>query len=135
MKKLKLEDICLTIEQAKELENLGISLNDSVFMLLKNGKVVPSNINQIDEWFNFYTVEINTLSNSEMLEMLPRYIEVVDLKGKCRLAYLHVGKDWVCYTVGETYLADGYVYNSYYYEFLRDAIFEMIKFLKTKKLL
>jgi hypothetical protein len=32
MKKLKLEDICLTIEQAKELENLGISLNDSLTM-------------------------------------------------------------------------------------------------------
>ena len=53
-------------------------------------------------------VEINTLSNSwNALEMLPRYIEVVDLKGKCRLAYLNVGKDWVCYTVGETYLVDG----------------------------
>ena len=75
--KLKIEDTCLTVEQSKELQSLGIEMKDTLMVfcdyydqvhdyeLLVNNSMATS-----------YAYEVvNTLTNTEMMEMLPeKYI-------------------------------------------------------------
>lgn len=121
--KLKLEDCCLTIEQAKELEELGVDLNDTMFSYVV-GKVKTT---KEAEDIKFHSKLIDkkveksypTLSNTEMLEMLPNSAESVMLE-------IHYWKGWNVryYGISEVQSIS-----------LRDVLFETIKYLKTNKLM
>ena len=76
MKHSKLEDCCLTIEQAKELQALGINMDNCLmeFCSLKDlgdYHLLPKHKyeNNFIRW-----KYIPTLTNTEMLEMLPENI-------------------------------------------------------------
>ena len=117
MKKLKLEDTCLTIEQAKELKELGVDFSNAVM------EFTHYDNDGADEWFltivddyadsEFADIEnMPTLTNTEMLEMLPTETCFCKTdKG------VEVWGRWL------------------EYDLLRDALFEMIKWLKTNKLI
>lgn len=123
--KLKLEDYCLTIEQAKELQELGVNMSDTSMIIIQDKQVVPRNILEIEEFFDFCIYDTPTLTNTEMLEMLPRYI---NFNKKLRI---YKSKDGIKNMWIVSYEKDGqgvYVKTA---ELLRDALFEMIKFLKN----
>ena len=123
--KLKLEDYCLTIEQAKELQELGVNMSDTSMIIIQDKQVVPRNILEIEEFFDFCRYDTPTLTNTEMLEMLPRYI---NFNKKLRI---YKSKDGIKNMWIVSYEKDGqgvYVKTA---ELLRDALFEMIKFIKN----
>ena len=124
MKKLKLEDTCLTIEQVRELQSLGIDFSNAVM------EFTHYDNDGADEWFltivddyadsEFADIEnMPTLTNTEMLEMLPTETCFCKTdKG------VEVWSRWLEYDGSEQCEP-----------LLRDALFEMIKWLRTKKLL
>lgn len=124
MKKLKLEDTCLTIEQVRELQSLGIDFSNAVM------EFTHYDNDGADEWFltivddyadsEFADIEnMPTLTNTEMLEMLPTETCFCKTdKG------VEVWSRWLEYDGSEQ--CD---------PLLRDALFEMIKWLKTNKLI
>ena len=124
MKKLKLEDTCLTIEQAKELKELGVDFSNAVM------EFTHYDNDGADEWFltivddyadsEFADIEnMPTLTNTEMLEMLPTETCFCKTdKG------VEVWSRWLEYDGSEQCEP-----------LLRDALFEMIKWLKTNKLM
>ena len=127
--KLKLEDYCLTIEQAKELQELGVNMSDTSMIIIQDKQVVPRNILEIEEFFDFCRYDTPTLTNTEMLEMLPQYI---NFNKKLRI---YKSKDGIKNMWIVSYEKDGqgvYVKTA---ELLRDALFEMIKYLKINKLI
>ena len=132
--KLKFEDYCLTIEQAKELQALGINMDNCLmeFCSLKDlgdYHLLPKHKyeNNFIRW-----KYIPTLTNTEMLEMLPINIT---LKGDI-LSFM-IGRD-----VSNNYY--NVVYQCIYADsccisfnnkLLRDSLFEIIRYLKTNKLM
>ena len=154
--KLKLEDFCLTIKQATELSDLGVYIQNSIYsytrqivdcMGRENSKLEKHFLHLngvylecgLEKW-----EEVPTLTNSEMLEMLPNkilkkpkerslpYVELED--GLCeylleidkyRIRYCLYGDDGV--DLLEIISSEGKLF--------RDALFEMIKYLKTNKLM
>ena len=129
--KLNFEDYCLTIEQAKELQALGINMDNCLmeFCSLKDlgdYHLLPKHKyeNNFIRW-----KYIPTLTNTEMLEMLPQYI---NFNKKLRI---YKSQDEIKNTWIVSYEKDGcgvYIKTG---EILRDALFEMIKYLKTNKLM
>jgi hypothetical protein len=152
--KLKLKDCCLTLEQAKELSDLGIDIQNSIYSYVR--QTVDCMGKQIEEerFFNLHVneggffvsgfekwEEVPTLTNSEMLEMLPNkilkkpkerslpYVEPYDDDGLCeylleidkyRIRYCLYGDDGV--DLLEIISSEGKLF--------RDALFEMIKYLR-----
>ena len=124
MKKLKLEDTCLTIEQVRELQSLGIDFSNAVM------EFTHYDNDGADEWFltivddyadsEFADIEnMPTLTNTEMLEMLPTETCFCKTdKG------VEVWSRWLEYDGSEQCEP-----------LLRDALFEMIKWLKTSELI
>ena len=132
MKHSKLEDCCLTIEQTKELQALGIDFsralmyyaayNNNMKLWERDMKLYESDGEPIREVKD--GIFIPTFTNTEMLEMLPRYI---NFNKKLRI---YKSKDGIKNMWIVSYEKDGqgvYVKTA---ELLRDALFEMIKFLK-----
>ena len=73
---------------------------------------------------------VPTLSVAEMLEMLPEIIKVKDV-----LYELYLKKSSF-YIVGyRKYLNESLSINEFMYTLIRDALFEMLKWLKQKKLI
>ena len=119
-KDLKLEDNFLTIDQAKELEELGvdiygnfeIDIDDNGFETIEKVGTFAS------DTFEYYKKSIPTLSVAEMIEMLPEYTSIEHYTGKWHISDNH---------------------NSLYPHFernvlLRDVLFEMLKWLKQSEL-
>lgn len=131
--KIKLEDTCLTVEQAKELQALGVDMSDSLMVycdyydqvhdyeLLVNNSMATS-----------YAYEVvNTLTNTEMMEMLPE-------------KYIYSYEDYffgISNNAMDEYLV---LYKRYWNDItspifsnnlLRDSLFEMIKYLKTNNII
>jgi hypothetical protein len=141
MKKLKLEDTCLTIEQVRELQSLGIDFSNAVM------EFTHYDNDGADEWFltivddyadsEFADIEnMPTLTNTEMLEMIPMDIEAKSKKYGNQTVYLSIDRHSVMYCVSGIEFERGlYVYISFEKPLLRDALFEMIKWLKTNKLI
>ena len=137
MKHSKLEDCCLTIEQAKEINKLGINTENSIYLYGEDrmGDSEPLTlvmrsdvINSLDIIKTKFDIT-NTLTNTEMLEMLPQYI---NFNKKLRI---YKSQDEIKNTWIVSYEKDGcgvYIKTG---EILRDALFEMIKYLKTNKLM
>ena len=135
--KLKLEDYCLTVEQAKELKELGIDMDNPLFeyIQLVNDKqyIEPIEKRVLGKPFLYnntlstlvvggnemYELITPALTNSEMLEMLPASIESVMLE-------IHYWHGWNVRYYGITEVQDSS---------LRDVLFETIKYLKANKLI
>lgn len=129
---MKIEDICLTIEQAEELKELGFCMNDTIFSyygvyggyeLVKNSEKKGADCCRI----------IPTFLNSEMLDMLPNNIIFYTLEGYSNpllnILKISHGEMWeICYAwenlhsfiVKRILLRDAlymtllWLYNSYY---------------------
>jgi hypothetical protein len=77
-----------------------------------------------------------TLTNTEMMEMIPMDIEAKSKKYGNQTVYLSIDRHSVMYCVSGIEFERGlYVYISFEKPLLRDALFEMIKWLKTNKLI
>ena len=109
--KLKLEDCCLTVEQAKELKVLGIDMDNPLFeyiQLVSDKQYIEEPIEKrvLGKPFLYnntlstlvvggnemYELITPTLTNSEMLEMLPKEItpiEMVRQEERSRAAILY----------------------------------------------
>ena len=139
--KLTLEDNFLSLEQAKELQELGIDFKGANAWFYRKIKDEKGNSIHYSEWrFGFSKrmmilgVEkfefIPTLSVAEMLETLPEIIKVKDV-----LYELYLKKSSF-YIVGyREYLNESLSINEFIYTLIRDALFEMLKWLKQNKLL
>lgn len=131
--KIKLEDTCLTVEQSKELQALGVDMSDSIMVyydyydqvhdyeLLVNNSMATS-----------YAYEVvNTLTNTEMMEMLPnKYINNIwehflRIKKNDNTEYIILYKRWENDCLSPRFSNKN----------LRDSLFEMIRFLKTNKII
>ena len=132
MNKLTINEQFLTLKQAKELQELGIDFSGAIYcfgkrikdgrgnkMLRQKSFLCPSGNHGVRyvllEQYEF----IPTLSVAEMIEMLPNYVRFE--------RYL-----------GEWHISDNH--NSLYPHFernvlLRDALFEILKWLKQNKLI
>ena len=133
MKHSKLEDCCLTIEQAKELQALGINMDNCLmeFCSLKDlgdYHLLPKHKyeNNFIRW-----KYIPTLTNTEMLEMLPKYIKETIFG--CNFDVSKNDGIWI--VVYRTNDSEQLEHKAFHSEYLRDALFDMIKFLKTNKLM
>ena len=119
-KDLKLEDNFLTIDQAKELEELGvdiygnfeIDIDDNGFETIEKVGTFAS------DTFEYYKKSIPTLSVAEMLEMLPDYIVFSSYKNEWNIICNREDNEFATSTV-----------------LLRDSLFEMIKWLKQNKMI
>ena len=129
--KLKLKDYCLTIEQAKELQALGVNMSDSMmvhFTLIDGTKIICERYELSGD-----KDYIDTLTNTEMLEMLPKEIDNCQLKivpfneGYC--------VEYELYMEHSVYVTKDGNTLDFCFPILKDALFEMIKCLKTYKLI
>ena len=139
--KLTLEDNFLSLEQAKELQELGIDFEGANAWFYRKIKDEKGNSIHYSEWrFGFSKrmmilgVEkfeyVPTLSVAEMLEMLPEIIKVKDV-----IYELYLKKSSF-YIVGyREYLNESLSINEFIYTLIRDALFEMLKWLKQNKLI
>ena len=139
--KLTLEDNFLSLEQAKELQELGIDFEGANAWFYRKIKDEKGNSIHYSEWrFGFSKrmmilgVEkfeyVPTLSVAEMLEMLPEIIKVKDV-----LYELYLKKSSF-YIVGyREYLNESLSINEFIYTLIRDALFEMLKWLKQNKMI
>ena len=136
--KLTIEEQFLTLDQAKELEDLGvdiygnfeIDIDDNGFETIEKVGTFAS------DTFEYYKKSIPTLSVTEMIEMLPMDIEAKSKKYGNQTVYLSIDRHSVMYCVSGIEFERGlYVYISFEKPLLRDALFEMIKWLKTNKLI
>ena len=132
MKHSKLEDCCLTIEQTKELQALGINMDNCLmeFCSLKDlgdYHLLPKHKyeNNFIRW-----KYIPTLTNTEMLEMLPK--EIDGYKLTFVYDYFRNGDDKYYIGYLKTYSAPLKELES---TLLRNSLFGMIKWLKTNKLI
>ena len=114
--KLSLEDCCLRMEQATELINIGIDLSNSIFVICNETEEILCKGDILGSIGDNYTP---TLTNTEMLEMLPNSVECVMLE-------IHYWQGWNVRYYGISEVQDG---------LLRNVLFETIKYLKTNKLM
>ena len=146
--KLKLEDYCLTVEQAKELKELGIDMDNPLFeyIQLVNDKqyIEPIEKRVLGKPFLYnntlstlvvggnkmYELVTPTLTNTEMLEMLPK--EIDGYKLNFNIGYFRNGDDKYYIGYLKTYSAPLKELES---TLLRNSLFGMIKWLKTNKLM
>ena len=136
--KLTIEEQFLTLDQAKELKDLGvdiygnfeIDIDDNGFETIEKVGTFAS------DTFEYYKKSIPTLSVAEMIEMLPMDIEAKSKKYGNQTVYLSIDRHSVMYCVSGIEFERGlYVYISFEKPLLRDALFEMIKWLKQNKLI
>lgn len=154
MKKLELKDICLTIEQVSELQKLGVDFSNNMLYLFRqtefrgNRKCVSDwkiTTQKICQSVGLTTTEfVPTLTDAEMFEMLPKTyngyrVEMVAVEDYFFIQYIdkynHVAhfKDMFMLT---GYLSDREDLSVRVGgETLCEALFKMIKFLKTNKLM
>lgn len=129
-KKLTINEQFLTLDQAKELQKLGIDFSCAIYcfgkrikdgrgnkMLRQKSFLCPSGNHGVRSVLLEQYEFIPTLSVAEMIEMLPEYTSIEHYIGKWHISDNH---------------------NSLYPHFernvlLRDALFEMIKLLKQNK--
>ena len=164
--KLKLEDCCLTVEQAKELKVLGIDMDNPLFeyiQLVSDKQYIEEPIEKrvLGKPFLYnntlstlvvggnemYELITPTLTNSEMLEMLPKEITPMEDGYLMPYSLFYDGHslgyiEWWGEEKGRykiNILEDGDYPNEeeiYLKKWnLRDALFEIIKWLKTNKLM
>ena len=120
MNKLTIEEQFLTLEQAKELQELGvdiygnfeIDIDDNGFETIEKVGTFAS------DTFECYKKSIPTLSVAEMLEMLPDYIIFSSYKNEWNIICNREDNEFATSTV-----------------LLRDSLYAMLKWLKQNKLI
>ena len=130
MNKLTIDEQFLTLEQAKELQKLGIDFSGAIYcfgkrikdgrdnkMLRQKSFLCPSGNHGVRSVLLEQYEFIPTLSVAEMIEMLPDNTEIESVNG-----YL---------IYNERLKINGGIYKP----LLRDALFEMLKWLKQNKLI
>lgn len=136
---MKANDYCLSLEQAKELQKLGIEFTEASM------EFTHYDTDGADEWYltmvddyadsEFADIEhILTLTCTEMLEMLPKEIDGYQLK----IVYFDFGYcvEYELYMKHLVYIIyKERVALDFCFSLLRDSLFEMIKCLKTNKLI
>ena len=136
--KLTINDQFLTLDQAKELQELGvdiygnfeIDIDDNGFETIEKVGTFAS------DTFEYYKKSIPTLSVAEMIEMLPMDIEAKSKKYGNQTVYLSIDRHSVMYFVsGQEFERGLYIYKSFEKPLLRDALFEAIRWLKQNKLI
>lgn len=142
--KLTIEEQFLTIEQAKELQALGIDFSGANMFVFFDGRIISKNEAE------FMTISSNAcnslnvalpiihpiLSVAEMLEMLPKCIEVKDVLYELYLKKSSFYVKNIAYELGyREYLKESLGINEFTHILLRDSLFEMIKWLKQNKLI
>ena len=123
-------NFCLTVEQSKELIEIGIDMKDSLFSYFRDFIFLTENKWQENFKLHFTVSTFSkiypcyeiypTLSNSEMLEMLPQYI---NFNKKLRI---YKSQDEIKNTWIVSYEKDGcgvYIKTG---EILRDALYEIL---------
>ena len=147
--KLTINDQFLTLDQAKELQKLGIDFSGAIYCFgkrIKDGRgnkmlrqkpfLCPSGNHGVRSVLLEQYEFIPTLSVAEMIEMLPKCIEVKDVL--CEL-YLKKSSFYVgdmTYELGyRGYLNESLSIKEFTYPLLRDALFEMLKWLKQNKMI
>lgn len=114
--KLNLEDCCLTLEQATELKELEIDLSTSIFVICNETEEILCKDDILGSIGDNYTP---TLTNTEMLEMLPYHVSYCrDEHGCYNIEYKKI-----CSAPEFTYIGD----------LFRDVLFEMLRWLKQNK--
>ncbi len=131
--KLKIEDTCLTVEQSKELQGLGIEMKDTLMVFCD----YYDQVHDYELCINWkgatdYVFEaVPTLTNTEMREILPtKYVYHNDY------TYLTVVRhdDGNYETFFKRWLSD--MEGPHFCNILlRDSLFEMLKYLKTNNLM
>ena len=132
---ISLEEQCLTIEQAKELQKLGVDFSNANLAFVNVIEPLKSIIkSEITKYYTELKDDlIPTLTNSEMLEMLPK-----SLIYKYNEYGLGVCRDidtWNIYYSNGDYLTINGNRCVEIAALQRDALFEMLKYLKTNKLM
>ena len=128
---MKLEDMCLTLEQARELKELGVDFSNSMLCFYEIEGVMHIGYNGIidyDETLGH--TKQPTLTITEMLEMLPKVLDYGGIRNEQPL-WLTLGKQWSVLFHGPINELD---YESIS-DSLRDALFDMIKWLKINKII
>lgn len=122
MKKLKLEDTCLTIEQAKELKELGVDFSNATMAFID---FYDENKHEYELVRNMsigaYDI-IPTLTNNEILEKLPDYIDVGILT-----YYIKIFKSFGKWVVA--YNHEGHSLKEFREDILRDSLYKMLVYL------
>ena len=129
-KKLTINEQFLTLDQAKKLKKLGIDFSGAIYcfgkrikdgrgnkMLRQKSFLCPSGNHGVRSLLLEQYEFIPTLSVAEMIEMLPDNTEIESVNG-----YL---------IYNERLKINGGIYKP----LLRDALFEMLKWLKQNKLI
>jgi hypothetical protein len=147
MNKLTLDEQFLTLQQAKELIDLGIDFRGSNTLFCICTRNWQGNEVSQPAWKLVHSIKciikgfekfeyVPTLSVAEMMEMIPMDIEAKSKKYGNQTVYLSIDRHSVMYCVSGIEFERGlYVYISFEKPLLRDALFEMIKWLKTNKLI
>ena len=116
--KLSLEDCCLRMEQATELINIGIDLSNSIFVICNETEEILCKGDILGSIGDNYTP---TLTNTEMLEMLPNHVSYCrDEHGCYNIEYKKL-----CYAPDLSTSTT----------LFRDALYEMLRWLKQNKLM
>ena len=147
--KLTIEDQFLTLEQAKELKKIGIDFSGAIYcfgkrikdgrgnkMLRQKSFLCPSGNHGVRSVLLEQYEFIPTLSVAEMIEMLPKCIEVKDVLYELYLKKSSFYINEIAYELGyREYLKESLGINEFTHILLRDSLFEMIKWLKQNKLI
>ena len=147
MNKLTIEEQYLTLSQSKELQDLGIDFNNANAWFCKctrnwqgNGISQPAwrlvhSMRAVVQGFEKFEY-VPTLSVAEMLEMLPKCIEVKDVLYELYFKKSSFYINEIAYELGyREYLNESLSINEFTHTLLRDALFEMLKWLKQNKLI
>ena len=127
MNKLTIEEQFLNFSQARELKYLGIDFENGNYLIWNESEEIIAKSDILGFIGDDYTP---TLSVAEMLEMLPEIIKVKDV-----LYELYLKKSSF-YIVGyRKYLNESLSINEFIYTLIRDALFEVLKWLKQNKLI
>ena len=140
--KLKLEDTCLTVDQAKELQKLGVDFSEPIHHFYRYIEEKGSR-NIVGPWLiinekvcqtcgmGSKSEFVPTLTNSEMINMIPVKYNQYEEYYHLTIRPNYVGEYMIFYKRWEDD-SDG---PHYCKGLLRDTLFEMIKYLKTNKLM
>ena len=148
---MDITDNFLTLDQAKELQKLGVDFSNANYCF----RTVDFNNNpswkyikdkgedDIHIFIDLYKFRkdsdiicIKTFSVAEMMEMLPKCIEVKDVLYELYFKKSSFYINEIAYELGyREYLNESLSINEFTHTLLRDALFEMLKWLKQNKMI
>ena len=129
---MKLEDMCLTLEQARELKELGIDFSNSIYEFVETYDEYEDCNEVIICEREYVTIEreiLPTLTVNEMLEMLPSKIKIGEYYYYLRIER---GDVFWCVTYYNHEISNIYLSRT---GLLRNVLFETIEELTERKLI